>query len=114
MSNRNSKELDILTNLFNKLSDEEREDLLEAVQGKAKEQNKPSRKKEPVNNFNEDDILPEENPKHRAISKKLNKTTTKHSARREVRFIKVRCKNCGKEYEVAENYPNIKNFICCI
>lgn len=113
MSNRNSKELDILTNLFNKLSDTEREELLDAVAGKSREQVK-TKKKEPVNHFNEEEISKEENSKHRAISKKLNKNTIPHTSRRAINFIKVRCKNCGKEYEVAENYPNIDNFICCI
>lgn len=112
---RHNKELNILTNLFNKLSEEEKEELLEAVNNNSKQQTKTNKsKKDTINHFNEEELIADENKKHREISKKLNQSVAKRSARQEVNFIKVYCKNCGKEYSLPENYPNIKNFICCI
>jgi len=53
-----------------------------------------------------------------SIAKKLETNKKKDvppiSARQKVRLIKVKCKNCGRTTEVAENFPNVRDFICCI
>jgi hypothetical protein len=106
-----SKELDILANLFNKLSDDERQELLDLVD----KDKTTSSKKEQVNHFLEMEI--DDNPKIRNVSRKLTKTAKKDinkNSRREVRMIDVDCKNCGKTFNLPENYPNIKGFICCL
>lgn len=106
-----NQELNILANLFNKLSEEEREELLDLVNKKKIAKNK----NEQTNRFLDLDIQ-DDDPKLREISKKLNKTATKSnkSQRKAVKMIDVECKNCGKIYNLPENYPSIKNFICCV
>lgn len=104
-----SKELDILAKLFNSLSDDEREELMDLANKKS---NTPT-KKEQHNKFFDMD-LPEDK-KLREISKKLNKgvKNTDRTGRPSVKMIEVECKNCGKLFKLPENYPDIHRFICC-
>lgn len=106
-----SKELDMLARLFNKLSDEEREELLDL----AKNTKTTKKDNQPHNKFFDMD-LSEEDAAVRETSKKLNKTASKSykMKRQPMKMIKVNCKNCGKEFEIPENHPSRYNFICCI
>lgn len=107
-----NKDLEVLKNLLNKnFSKEEIEELLDSVNKKTE----TISKKEQINHFLDMDL--DEDKKLREVSKKLNNTskTVGQSKRREVKMIDVECQNCGKIYNLPENYPgNLKNFICCV
>lgn len=106
-----NRELDILASLFNKLSEEEKQELLDL----AEKDKSITKTKQDNNKFYEMD-LPEENPKYRKVSKTLNRNSKKieKPSRKPIRMIDVECRNCGKIYNLPENYPNISNFICCV
>ena len=103
-------ELELLAKLFKNLSEEEKEELLELVDEKTKSENKTNTK----NLFLDMDI--QEDPKIVEVSKKLNKNKKKTavSKRKAIKIVKIKCKNCNKEFQLPENYPNIDNFICCV
>lgn len=103
-------ELDVLAKLFSKLSDEEREELLDLAKN-----TKTTKKDQPHNKFFDMD-LSDEDMAARETSKKLNKTASKNNKmkRPPIKMLKVSCKNCGKEFEIPENHPSRYNFICCV
>jgi hypothetical protein len=82
---------------------------------KKKSRPKKAPKKEEEKTFNDEFDGPD-GDKIAKISKELNKNrkAIKLAPRKKVSLVKVTCKNCNRVIEVAENFPDIKNFICCI
>ena len=110
------KSLDILSKALKNLSPEEIQELLDSISDEEvpSKQMRKTTKKEVHNEFFDMDI--KENPKHVAASKKLNTNKKKIELpfRSEVKLVKVRCRNCGKEFELPTTYPNIEAFVCCV
>ena len=108
------KELDILSKALKNLSSEEMDILLDSIYEEnrvAKSSTKKSRTKQ-SKTINYDEI--DEDPKIVAASKLMNKNKKKAPSRPAVKEITVRCLNCNKEWDLPENYPGIKNFVCCV
>lgn len=65
---------------------------------------------------NVDAPLSEEEKKIKEVSKILNENRIpiQTETRRPNPLVKVRCKNCNREIDVASNFPDIKNFVCCV
>lgn len=63
-----------------------------------------------------DEPMTEEEKKIKEVSKLLNETRIpiQTETRRANPLVKAKCKNCGREIDVASSFPDIKNFVCCI
>lgn len=110
------KDFDVLMKQFKNLTDEEREELLEQIDSE-NVQERQEKKSQPVNEFFEIEKTIKENKKVREGSKKLNQQIESENTglgRPAIKMLKVECKNCGREFDLPSNYPNLRNFICCI
>lgn len=107
-------ELDKLSKILSQLNEDELESLLDTIREKSKKRTIKKKKTNIPKELLDEGM--EEHPKHRELSKKLNqnKKSVNIDKRQDVEMIDVQCKNCHKKYNLPVNYPNIKNFICCV
>lgn len=116
------------------LSEEQIQTLLSVLQKALnnKQEHKPKKRGRPKKNATRDtskntmkvitkiDNLSKEekeynNEKIDKVSKLLNENrqSVKSERRTAVNMVSVKCKNCGKEYEVPSSFPRINKFVCC-